>query len=234
MDNHIVNLNGGRNVNHSANSNGNTGGPVSRVTNINDLMSGERADGGVINDVSNGDHVVNGVRGNDSVADGVSNVGQLVNGDRSNGGLTNDVGSQSDGAGGEGNAVALIGHERSVNHPAVGNMPISARLARVSNTLDRSRHFYLFFERYRFILLNGQRCDRRHANRERVLVLQLQAFLREVQSYPESVLVSRSLALLRALIAIVELRIRAYSRNITDASRMASLIMDYLADVTHM
>ncbi|PWA97315.1 general regulatory factor 9 [Artemisia annua] len=164
----------------------------------------------------------------------VSNGDQLVNGDRGNGSHNNGISSQSDAAHGEGNAVALVSHEGSVNHPANGNTPISDRLARVANTQDRGRQFYLFFERYRFILLNGQRCDRRHVTRERVLLLQLQAFLREVEGLPDSVLVNRSLALLRALIAIVEQRIRAYSRNIGDASRMASLIMDYLADCRGM
>ncbi|PWA86434.1 hypothetical protein CTI12_AA062980 [Artemisia annua] len=106
-------------------------------------------------------------------------------------------------------------------------------LAQVANSQDRGRQFYLFFKRYRFILLNGQRDDRRHITRDRVLLQQLQAFLRELEGLPDSVLMSRSLALLRALIAIVE-RIHAYARNVADAGRMASIVMDYLADVMHM
>ena len=47
-------------------------------------------------------------------------------------------------------------------------------------------------------------------------------------------LISRTLALTRALIAVVEMRIRAYSRNVVDSTRMASLLKDYLADVMHM
>ena len=55
-------------------------------------------------------------------------------------------------------------------------------------------------------------------------------FHSELQGVLYSVLMSRSLTLLRALIAVVEQRIRAYGRNVADASRMASLVMDYLAD----
>ncbi|PWA60947.1 hypothetical protein CTI12_AA377970 [Artemisia annua] len=120
------------------------------------------------------------------------------------------------------------------NHVANGHASISDRLARVANSQDRGRQFYLFFERYRFILLNGQRDDRRHITRDRVLLQQLQAFLRELEGSHESVLTNRSLALLHALIAIVEQRICAYGRNVADVGRMASLVMDYLADVMHM
>ncbi|PWA71657.1 hypothetical protein CTI12_AA276260 [Artemisia annua] len=120
------------------------------------------------------------------------------------------------------------------NHVANSNLSISDRLARVANSQDRGRQFYLFFERYRFILLNGQRDDRRHITRDRVLLQQLQVFHRELEGLPDSVLISRSLALLRALIATVEQRIRAYSQNVADASRMASLLMDYLGDVMRL
>ncbi|PWA97531.1 hypothetical protein CTI12_AA013940 [Artemisia annua] len=120
------------------------------------------------------------------------------------------------------------------NHVGNAARSISDRLARVANSTDRARHFYLFFERYRFILLNGQRDDRRHITRDRVLLQQLRTFLMEIEGFPDSVLMSRSLALLRALIAVVEQRIRAYARNVADASRMSSLVMDYLADVMHM
>ncbi|PWA94503.1 hypothetical protein CTI12_AA060260 [Artemisia annua] len=120
------------------------------------------------------------------------------------------------------------------NHLANGSTSISDRLARVANSQDRGRQFFLFFERYRFILLSGQRDDRRHIDREKVLLQQLQAFLRELEGPQESVLMNRTLALLRALIAIVEQRIRAYGRNVADAGCIAGLIMDYLGDVMHM
>ncbi|PWA79728.1 hypothetical protein CTI12_AA203030 [Artemisia annua] len=122
----------------------------------------------------------------------------------------------------------------NVNPVANDNLSISDRLARVANSQDRGRQFYLFFERYRFILLNGQRDDRRHISRDRVLLQQLRAFLMELEGLPDSVLMSRSLVLLRALIAVVEQRIHAYARNVADASRMSLLVMDYLADVMHM
>ena len=126
----------------------------------------------------------------------------------------------------------------SGRHGGAGNRngatPISDRLARVANTQDRGRQFFLFFERYRFILLSGQRDDRREINRERVLLQQLQAFLGELEGVQESVLLNRSLALLRAIIAVLEQRIRTYSRNVADAGRIASLVMDYLGDVMHM
>ena len=133
-------------------------------------------------------------------------------------------------------ANGFVSHSTNagINRATTTSVSISARLARVANTQDRGRQFYLFFERYRFILLNGQRDDRRHINRERVLLQQLEAFLSEVEWLQNLVLINRTLALLRALIAIVELRICAYSRNVADAGRMASLLMDYLADVTHM
>ncbi|PWA65234.1 hypothetical protein CTI12_AA337320 [Artemisia annua] len=122
----------------------------------------------------------------------------------------------------------------NANRVANGNLSISDRLARAANSQDKGRQFYLFFERYRFILLNGQRDDRRHITHDRVLLQQLQVFLREIEGLPDSVLISRSLALFRALIAIVEQRIRAYARNVAEASRMASLVMDYLGDVMRM
>ena len=122
----------------------------------------------------------------------------------------------------------------NLNRIASNNASITDRLARIANSQDRGRQFYLFFERYRFILLNGQRDDRRHITRERVLLEQLNAFYGELLSAPDSVLVTRSVALIRALIAIVEQRIRAYSRNVSDANRMATLVMDYLADVMRL
>ena len=160
------------------------------------------------------DHVANATA-DDAINDAVNVVG---NGDVTH--VANGFVSHSTNAG--------------INRATTTSMSISARLARVANTQDRGRQFYLFFERYRFILLNGQRDDRRHINRERVLLQQLEAFLSKVEGLHNSVLINRTLALLRALIAIVELRIRAYSRNVADAGRMASLLMDYLADVTHM
>ncbi|PWA39198.1 Chaperonin Cpn60/TCP-1 [Artemisia annua] len=128
----------------------------------------------------------------------------------------------SNGAGNDGANVSVT---------QVANTAVSISERRyVSNGADRGRQLYLFFERYRFILLNGQRDDRRHITRDRVLLQQLHLFHRELEGLPNSVLNSRSLSLLRALIATVEQRIRAYSRNVSDASRMASLLMDYLAD----
>ena len=126
-----------------------------------------------------------------------------------------------------------VNHAANVNQSQAVNrsLSISDRLARAANSQDRGRQLYLFFERYRFLLLNGQRDDRRHITRERVLLEQLHVFRIELEQLPESVLINRTLSLLRALIAIVELRIRAYSRNVSDASRMASCLMDYLADV---
>ncbi|PWA61430.1 hypothetical protein CTI12_AA168150 [Artemisia annua] len=115
-----------------------------------------------------------------------------------------------------------------------GNTSISDRLARIANSQDRGRQFYLFFERHRFILLSGQRDDRRHINRERMSLQQLQAFLRELEGSEDSVLMTRTLAMLRAVIAIVEQRIRAYGHNVADAGRIAGLLMDYLGDVMHM
>ena len=85
--------------------------------------------------------------------------------------------------------------------------------------------FNLFFERYRFILLNGQRDDRRHISRDRMLLQQLQAYVMELQGSSNSVLMSRTIALIHALIVVVEQRIRACGRNIADA---------YLGDVMHM
>ena len=119
-------------------------------------------------------------------------------------------------------------------HVAYSSVSANGRLARVADTVDRGRRFYLYFERYRFALLSGQRDDRRHMNRERVLLEQLQSVARELEGLPNSVLVSRSLALARALIAVIEQRIRVYARNHSDATRMASLLVDYLADVTHI
>ncbi|PWA52064.1 hypothetical protein CTI12_AA356990 [Artemisia annua] len=117
------------------------------------------------------------------------------------------------------------------NHVGNGNTSISDRLAHIVNSQDRGKQFYLFFKRHRFILLSGQRDDRRHINRERLSLQQLQAFLRELE---DSVLMSRTLAMLRAVIAIVEQRIRACGRNVADAGRIAALLMDYLGDVMHM
>ncbi|PWA70553.1 hypothetical protein CTI12_AA287660 [Artemisia annua] len=80
---------------------------------------------------------------------------------------------------------------------------------------------------------NGQRDDRRHINRERLSLQQLQAFLRELEGSEDSVLMSRTLAMLRAVIAIVEQRIRAYGRNVADAGRIAAFLMDYLCDACY-
>ncbi|PWA97445.1 hypothetical protein CTI12_AA029350 [Artemisia annua] len=120
------------------------------------------------------------------------------------------------------------------NHVANGDGSITDRLARVANSQDRGRQFYLFFERYRFILLNGQRDDRRHMGCERVLLQQLQAFRRELQGLPESVLMSRTSALVDVVIAIVEQRIHSYGRLAADTGRIARLVMDYLGDVMHI
>ena len=120
------------------------------------------------------------------------------------------------------------------NHIGSGGTPISDRLARVANTQDRGRPFFLFFERCRFIILSLQRDDRRRVSRERALLQQLQAFLRELEGLQGTVLMTRTVALLRALIAIMEQRLRFYARNIADAGRIAGLVMDYMGDVMHM
>ncbi|PWA57818.1 hypothetical protein CTI12_AA405690 [Artemisia annua] len=120
------------------------------------------------------------------------------------------------------------------NNVVNGNASISDRLARVANSQDRGRQFYLFFERYRFINLSHLRDDRRHMTRETVLLQQLQAFLRELEGEEVSVLMSRTLALLRAMIAVQEHRVRTYGRNANDARRIVALLMDYLGDVMHM
>ncbi|PWA43727.1 hypothetical protein CTI12_AA533060 [Artemisia annua] len=182
--------------------------------------------------VSDGRHISNG-----DVSDvGSRNANRLVSGGVSIGeapyasdAVVTDVGNGDVNRTANGNLS-----NGSVTRLGNGNLSISDRLARAANSQDRGRQFYLFFERYRFILLNGQRDDRRHITRDRVLLQQLQVFLVEIEGLPDSVLVSRSLALLRALIAIVEQRIRAYARNVADASRMASLVMDYLDDVMRM
>ena len=51
--------------------------------------------------------------------------------------------------------VSHIGN-RNPNQFGNGCESISDRLARVGNTLDKGKQFFLFFERYRFILLNGR------------------------------------------------------------------------------
>ncbi|PWA59296.1 B3 domain-containing protein [Artemisia annua] len=65
----------------------------------------------------------------------------------------------------------------------------------------------------------NHRDDRRHITCDRVLLQQLHLFHRELEGLPDSLLISRSLSLLRALIATVEQRIRAYSRNVGDMKR---------------
>ncbi|PWA70271.1 hypothetical protein CTI12_AA291190 [Artemisia annua] len=120
------------------------------------------------------------------------------------------------------------------NHTMNGHVSITARLARLANSDDRGRQFFLFFERFRFIYLTDQRDDRRRITRERAFLQQLQSFVRELEGVQDSVLISRTLALLRALVAVQEQRIRAYGRSVIDAGRVAGLLMDYLGDVMHL
>lgn len=120
------------------------------------------------------------------------------------------------------------------NHTVNGHVSITGRLARVANSNDRGRQFYLFFERFRFIFLNHQRDDRRRITRETVLLQQLRSFVRELEAVEGSVLISRTLALLRALVAVEEQRIRASGRSVVDAGRVAGLLMDYLGNVMHL
>ena len=62
---------------------------------------------------------------------------------------------------------------------------------------------------------------------------QLQVFLRELEVVEGSVLITCTLALLRALIVVEEQRIRMSGRSAIDAGRVATL-MDYLGDVMHI
>ncbi|PWA40735.1 hypothetical protein CTI12_AA556880 [Artemisia annua] len=147
-----------------------------------------------------------------------------------------DVGNRvANGGSSVNDRVARVAYlEHGGHHVANGGGSISDRLARVANSQDRARQFYLFFEHYRFVLLNAQRDDRRHITRERVLLHQLQAYLAELQGSGDSVLMTRTVALINALIAMVEQRMRAYGRNVADAGRMTGLLMDYFGDVMHL
>lgn len=120
------------------------------------------------------------------------------------------------------------------NQTVNGHVSITGRLAHVANSNDRGSQFYLFFERFRFIFLNHQLDDRRRITRETVLLQQLHSFVRELEAVEGSVLISRTLALLRALVAIEEQRIRASGRSVVDVGRVAGLHMDYLGDVMHL
>ncbi|PWA42866.1 hypothetical protein CTI12_AA456520 [Artemisia annua] len=123
------------------------------------------------------------------------------------------------------------------NHVANGDAHISHRLVRVANSQLTMENQVANGDgpiSDRFIHLNGLRDDRRHMSRERVLLQQLQAFHRELQGLQESVLMTRTLALINALTAIVEQRIHAYGRLAADTGRIAGLVMDYLGDVMHI